>query len=217
MALPPGLQTIFGPRSREFNKIDVSKVQLISVQPGLDIQALTSRNIDAAATLYQSSAPYLWADKVEFETIFFAANGLDIYSLTFVTQPANLTKSSKQIAAFVEGVMEGLRFSYLNPDKTLDDFVAAVPKSGKTDRDRLITKHSLFINTATGLSEEVRKNGLGWHDPIKVDYTLKTVNTFLKLPNVPAVSSIYTNDFLGNVRLTEEGNGDVRGSWPRVI
>jgi NitT/TauT family transport system substrate-binding protein len=207
---PAGATNNLWPAFARINGIDLSKVQLISVQPGLDIQALTSRNIDAAATLYQSSAPYLWADNVQFETIFFAANGLDIYSLTFLTQPANLKKSSKQVAAFVEGVMEGLRFSYLNPDRTLEDFVAAVPESGKTDRDRAITKHSLFINNATGLSEDVRKNGLGWHDPAKVEYTLKTVNTFLKLPTMPALSSIYTNDFVGNVRLTEEEWGRAR-------
>jgi NitT/TauT family transport system substrate-binding protein len=207
---PAGATNNLWPAFARINGIDLSKVQLISIQPGLDIQALTSRNIDATATLYQSSAPYLWADNVEFETIFFAGNGLDIYSLTFLTQPANLKRSSKQVAAFVEGVMEGLRFSYLNPDRTLDDFVAAIPESGKTDRDRAITKHSLFINTATGLSEDVRKNGLGWHDPAKVEYTLMTVNTFLKLPTMPAVSSIYTNDFVGNVRLTEEEWGRAR-------
>jgi NitT/TauT family transport system substrate-binding protein len=201
---PAGATNNLWPAFARINGIDLSKVQLISVQPGLDIQALTSRNIDAVATLYQSSAPYLWADNVPFETIFFAGNGLDIYSLTFIMQSAKLTKSSKQVAAFVEGVMEGLRFSYLNPEKTLEDFVSAVPESGKTDRDRAITKHSLLINTATGLSEEVHKSGLGWHDPKKVEYTLNTVNTFLKLPKMPAISSIYTNDFVGNVKLTED-------------
>ena len=207
---PAGATNNLWPAFARINGIDMGKVQLIAVQPGLDIQALTSRNIDAAATLYQSSAPYLWADKIEFETVFFAANGLDIYSLTFLTQPANVRKSAKQVGAFVEGVMEGLRFSYLEPDKTLEDFVAAVPEAGKTDRDRAITKHSLLINNATGLVEDVRKSGLGWHDPAKVEYTLKTVNTFLKLPTMPAVSSIYTNDFVGNVRMTDEEWGRAR-------
>jgi NitT/TauT family transport system substrate-binding protein len=201
---PAGATNQLWPAFARINGIDLSKVQLVSLQPGLDIQALINRNVDAVATLYQSSAPYLWADKVPFDTVFFAENGLDIYSLTFLTQPANLKRSSKQVAAFVEGVMEGLRFSYLDPDRTLDDFIAAVPESGRTDRDRAITRHSMFINTATGLTEGVRKNGLGWHDPMKVEYTLKTVNTFLKLPTMPAVDAIYTNDFVGNVRLTEE-------------
>jgi len=201
---PAGATNNLWPAFARINRIDMSKVQLISLQPGVDIQALTSRNVDAVATLYQSSAPYLWADNVPFETIFFAANGLDIYSLTFITQPETLKKSSKQVAAFAEGVMEGLRFSYIDPDRTLDDFISAIPESGKTDRDRTITKHSLLINTATGLSEEVHRNGLGWHDPAKVEYTLNTVNTYLKLPKMPPVSSIYTNDYVGNIRMTDQ-------------
>lgn len=185
------------------NKIDNSKVKQVSLQPGVDVQAFVGGEVDALATLYQSSAPYLWADNVAFDTIFFAEHGLDIYSLTFIAQPDKLKSSGKQVAAFVDGVMEGLKFSYLNPDATLEDFIAAVPESGKTDRDRKITRHSLMINTAAGLSDDARKNGLGWHNPEKVGYTLKTVNSFLKLEKVPTASTIYTNDFVGSVKLTD--------------
>ena len=99
--------------------------------------------------------------------------------------------------------MEGLRFSYVNPDKTLEDFIAAVPESGKTERDRGITRHSLLINTASGLTDDAKENGLGWHDPAKLEFTLRTVNTYLKLPSPPPASSIYTNKFVGGVKLTD--------------
>ena len=173
------------------------------MQPGLAIQALINKEIDADATLYQSSAPYLWADGIKFNTIFFAANGLDIFSLTFIAQADRVAKNQKQVAAFVDGVMEGLKFSYLEPDQTLENFIEAVPESGKTPRDRAITRHSLLINTALGLTDDVKQNGLGWHSPAKAEHTLKTVGTFLKLDKAPAPSSIYTNEFAGKVKLTE--------------
>ena len=201
---PAGATNNLWPAFARINNVDMAKVRMVAVQPGVDIRALINHDIDAAATLYQSSAPYLWADNVQFNTIFFAKFGMDIYSLTFITQPDTVKKSPKQVAAFTEGVMEGLRFSYINPDKTLEDFVAAVPESGKTDRDRSITRYSLFINTASGLTDDAKKNGLGWHDPQKVENTLKTVNTYLKLPAPPPASSIYTNDFVGTVKLTED-------------
>lgn len=201
---PAGATNNLWPAFARINNIDVSKVRMVALQPGVDIQALINNDVDAVATLYQSSAPYLWADKVPFETIFFAKYGMDIFSLTFITQPDTLKKSPKQVAAFVEGVMEGLRFSYINPDKTLEDFIAAVPESGKTERDRSITRHSLLINTASGLTEDAKTHGLGWHNPTKLEDTLRTVNTFLKLPAPPPASSIYTNEFVGNVKLTDE-------------
>ena len=118
------------------NGVDASKVRMVSLQPGLNIQALMNKDVDAVATVYQSSAPYLMADNVPYEIMFFAANGLDIYSLTFITPSDRLKSDRKQVGAFVEGAMEGLKFSYLNPEKSVDDLIEAVPETGKTSRDR---------------------------------------------------------------------------------
>jgi NitT/TauT family transport system substrate-binding protein len=192
------------PAFAKINDIDLSKVRTVSLQPGVDMQALINNEVDAVATLSQSGVPYLKADNVPFETIFFAKYGMDIYSLTFVTQPETIKNSSKQVAAFVDGVMEGLRFSYVNPDKALEHFISAVPESGKTERDRGITRHSLLINTASGLTDDAKTHGLGWHSQAKLEETLRIVNTFLRLPTPPVVSSIYTNDFVGNVKLTDD-------------
>ena len=185
------------------NGVDASKVRMVSLQPGLNIQALMNKDVDAVATVYQSSAPYLMADNVPYEIMFFAANGLDIYSLTFITPSDRLKSDRKQVGAFVEGAMEGLKFSYLNPEKSVDDLIEAVPETGKTSRDRVITMHSLKINIAEGLTEEVRKKGLGWHDEAKIGKTLEIGSTYLGLKDIPAPSSIYTNDFVGSVKLSE--------------
>ncbi len=185
------------------NGIDTSKVRMVSLQPGLNIQALRSKDVDAVATVYQSSAPYLLADNVPYEIMFFSAYGLDIYSLTFITPAERLKDASQQVAAFVEGAMEGLKFSYLQPEKALEDFVESVPEAGKTERDRRITLASLLINTAEGLTEEVRRNGLGWHDEAKIRRTVEIGDTYLKLPNTPAPSTVYTNQYVGNVKLTD--------------
>jgi hypothetical protein len=141
-------------------------------------------------------------DNVPYDVIFFSAYGLDIYSLTFITPADRLKEVPRQVADFVAGAMEGLKFSYLNPDQTLEDFVESIPEAGKTERDRRITKASLLINTAEGLTEDVRRNGLGWHDVGKIMRTLE-ISDYLKLPSMPAPETVYTNQFVGNVKLTE--------------
>src|SRR5262245_43369975 len=183
------------PAFAKVNGIDPAKVKMVSLQPGLNIQALINKDVDAVATVYQSSAPYLMADNVPYDIMFFAAYGLDIYSLTFITPADRLKSSQTQVAAFVEGAMEGLKFSYLNPEKSVEDITDAVPETRKTTRDRTITLHSLKSNAAEGLTEEVRKHGLGWHDAEKVGRTLQIGNTYLALKNVPDPKSLYTNDF----------------------
>jgi NitT/TauT family transport system substrate-binding protein len=198
-----GAANTLWPAFAKVNGIDTSKVKMVSLQPGLNIQALNNKDVDALATVYQSSATYLMADNIPYEIIFFATYGIDIYSIAFITQADRINSARKQIAAFVDGAMEGLKFSYLNPDDALDDFIEAIPESGKTERDRKITRHSLMINNAEGFSEEVRRNGLGWHDEQKVIRTLDIANTYLNLSSRPDVKSIYTNEFAGNVKLTE--------------
>ena len=214
---PGGGSRNLWPAFAKANNIDTSKVNITNLQPGLNIQALINKDVDAVGTFYQSSAPYLWADKVPFRIIFFAQNGLNIYSLTFITQRDRVEKSTQQVKGFIEGVMEGLKFSYLNPDQTLEDFVEAVPESGKTARDREITKHSLLINTALGMADEVVENGLGWHSPDKVKYTLDTVDSFLNFKQKPSIGDIYTNDFVGNVKLTADEWKRVRESAKRYL
>jgi hypothetical protein len=91
---------------------------MVSLQPGLNIQALKNKDVDAVATVYQSSVPYLLADNVPYEIMFFSAHGVDIYSLTFITPAEHLQASGSQVKSFVEGAMEGLKFSYLNPQQT---------------------------------------------------------------------------------------------------
>ena len=197
------------PAFARLNGIDPAKVKIVSLQPGLNIQALRNKDVDAVATVYQSSVPYLLADDVPYDLMFFSAHRLDIYSLTFITLADRLKENQTQIAAFVEGAMEGLKFSYLEPDKALSDFVEAIPEAGKTERDRRITMASLLINTAEGLTEDARRNGLGWHDESKVKRTLE-ISDYLKLPSVPAPNTVYTNQFVGNVKLTDTEWAKVR-------
>jgi NitT/TauT family transport system substrate-binding protein len=200
---PAGAANQLWPAFARANAVDVSKVKMVSLQPGLNIQALTNKDVDAVATVYQSSVPYLLADNIPYEIMFFSAYGLDIYSLTFITTADRLQASGNQVGAFVEGAMEGLKFSYLNPQRTLEDFIEAIPESGKTQRDHAITMSSLLINTAEGLTDQVRRNGLGWHDESKMKHTVDVGSSYLNLPTTPALNTLYTNQFVGAVKLSD--------------
>jgi NitT/TauT family transport system substrate-binding protein len=191
------------------NGINVGSVRRVMLSPGITVQALRNKDVQAIGSFYQSSAPYLWADKIPFDLIFYANNGLDIYSLTFITHKKKLESAPGQVKGFVEGVMEGLKFSYLNPDETLEIFIKDVPESGKSKKDREITRHSLMINTALGFVDEVRKKGLGWHNPAKVAATVDKVVRYMGLKKKISADSTYTNRFAGTISLTA-------GQWDKV-
>ncbi|MFQ5913694.1 MAG: ABC transporter substrate-binding protein [Nitrospinota bacterium] len=200
---------VLWPAFAKANGIEMKSVKRIMLSPGLTIQSLRNKNVDAVGSFYQSSAPYLWADKIPFNLILYADHGLDIYSLTFITQKARLEKSPDQVRRFVEGVMEGLKFSYLNAEETLNVFVKSVPESGKSPRDREISRHSMWINTALGLVDDVVEHGLGWHNRNKVTATLDKVKTYMGLKKDLPVDSLYTNKFAGTLKLSAD-------EWKRV-
>lgn len=195
---------VLWPAFARANGIRMNSVRRIMLNPGLTIQALVQKDIDAVGSFYQSSAPYLLADKIPHRLMLYADYGLDIYSLTFITQRERLEKSADQVRRFVAGAMEGLKSSYLNPDATLEVFVQAVPESGKTPRDKEVTRHSMWINTALGLVDDVKKGGLGWHNRRKVAFTQETVKKYMGLKKEEPAGATYTNQFVGSVKLSAE-------------
>jgi NitT/TauT family transport system substrate-binding protein len=200
---------VLWPAFARTNGIDVASVKRVMLSPALTIQALRNGDIDAVGSFYQSSAPYLWGDKVPFNIMLYADHGLDIYSLTFMTQHDRLKSARDQVKRFVDGAMEGLKFSYLNPEETLNVFIEAVPESGKSPRDREISGHSMWINTALGLVDDVARHGLGWHHRDKVAATLDLVGRHMGLKRTPPLDALFTNEFAGTVTLTAD-------EWRRV-
>ena len=61
----------------------------------------------------------------------------------------------------------------------------------------------MLINTAEGLTDQVWQNGLGWHDEVKMRHTLDIGTSYLSLPSTPDFKSLYTNQFVGSVKLTD--------------
>lgn len=201
---PGSGDAVLWPAFAAINKIDVKKVTIVNVAGDVLTQSFLNKSVDAFGSFYQSSAPYLWADKVDFNIMLYSDHGMDLYGLTFMTQPDRINRKQEQARQFVEGVMEGLKFSYLHPEESLDIFLSSVPETGKSPRDREIAGHSLAINTALGLVDYVQQNGLGWHKQEIVANTQNTVVKYMGLKKAAPVNSLYANDFVGKIKLTKE-------------
>ena len=49
----------------------------------------------------------------------------------------------------------------------------------------------------------VKQNGLGFMEPELVATTASTVKTYMGVANLPAVDKLYTNQFVGSVKLSD--------------
>ena len=214
---PGSGDAVLWPAFAAINKIDVKKVNIVNVAGDVLTQSFLNKSVDAFGSFYQSSAPYLWADKVDFNIMLYSDYGMNLYGLTFMTQPDRIKGKKEEVRNFVEAVMEGLKFSYLNPEESLDIFLSSVPETGKSPRDREIAGHSLAINTALGLVDYVQQNGLGWHQQQIVASTQDTVVKYMGLQKTAPVNSLYTNDFVGKIKLTKEEWSGTREKVKRYL
>ena len=120
-------------------------------------------------------------------------------------------------AKFVDGAMEGLAYTYLHPNESIDIHLEMVKEFKGSPTNRDVVKHGQGVMTAMGLVPEVEKNGLGWMDPEVVKRTRETVVTYMGAKDVPPAERLFTNAFAGKVKLTPAEWAAVRTSVARYV
>ncbi|MBI2371301.1 MAG: ABC transporter substrate-binding protein [Deltaproteobacteria bacterium] len=149
----------------EATKIDAAKVRFSFINPGVHIPALLDGRIDLLGSFYPTTAPVLWSQHVEFNVMLYAAYGLQMYSGAIITLRKRAREKPEECAALVQGAMEGLAYSYLNPEQTVEIFLDAVRTYQGAPTHKGIIRDGIGINAVLGLAKAAEEHGLGWTDP----------------------------------------------------
>jgi ABC-type nitrate/sulfonate/bicarbonate transport system substrate-binding protein len=197
--------------------IDDGKVQKVFMAGDALVRSLIEEQVDAVGNFYGSLAPGVWSQGLDINMILYEDHGVRMYSLTFATRSKVVKEQPELCAKFMEGAMEGLAYSYLNPDKTVDLHLEMVREYKGSPTNREVIKHGLGVMTAMGLVPEVEKNGLGFMDPEMVRRTRETVMTYMGATGAPPAEQISTNAFVGKVKLTPAQWTTVRENVRRYI
>ena len=169
--------------------------------------------IDAAGSVYGSDAPIFLARGTPYNLMLHAKYGLEMYSNAIITQRAACKRTPDQCRALVDGAMEALKFSFLDPDKTTDIHLDTVKEYVKAPA---ATGHS----SNTGCSSTRRPRwppissrtvsdswSSGWSRA-----TQEKIAKYLGMKATQDPASLYTNQFAGKVKLTPEEWSKVRAS-----
>jgi NitT/TauT family transport system substrate-binding protein len=184
--------------------IDRSKVNFRFLDGNVRTQMLLDGKVDALTGYYSTDAAPLWTGGGDIDLMLYHSYGVRIYDTGLIALRSQVDKYAEITKAIVEGAMEGLKYTYLKPDETLDLHIKAVQEFQGSDRSRETLKHQIAINTALGLHPGPKKNGLGWFVPDEVKSSVATVKTYLEIQKDINPESIYTNQYLGSVKLTDE-------------
>ena len=184
--------------------VDQDKIKFVNMNIDVRYRAFMDKQIDAITDFAASAIPPISARGYKVRWMLYATQGIHLYESAFFTTPKMIKENPEVCQGMVDGIMEALAFSYLNPEESIDIFFKEVREAGFVAKERENVRMGSGIANFSGLAEEARVNGLGWSDPKRFSEMADLVLTYLaKGAQKPNVDELYTNRFAGRIKLTE--------------
>jgi NitT/TauT family transport system substrate-binding protein len=176
-------------------KIDCTKVKITNMQPNLREQMLMNGQVDGAfgfVNTIRFSAKLMGVQDGQIRFINYGDYGMDLYSNAIIVSKKLVKDNPKAVAGLIRALNRGMHDAL----KDIDGAVAAVAK-----REPLIkvpVERERFVQTIKDEMNhpEIAKIGLGNVDPERLKKSIDILVTANKLPRTPAVSEIFTAQFL---------------------
>ena len=184
--------------------IDDKKVNKVTMDAAALIKALVEKQVKAEGNFFGSIAPSVWAQGQELNSILYEDYGVKNFSIAVACKRATIEKRPEVCQGFVDGLLEGLKYVYLNPEKSVELHMKSVKEfQGGSALNQKVIEYGQAVGTALGVVDSVKLNGLGYMDPALVATTAATVKTYMDVKNAPDIEKLYTNQFVGSIKLSE--------------
>jgi NitT/TauT family transport system substrate-binding protein len=200
--------------------IDASKVKIISMDPAGLMRAAADKQIQVVGNFFGSIAPTFWAKKIDINAMFYEDYGVKMYSVVLACKRSTLEKE-EMVAGVVDGLMQGLKYAYLNPERAIDLHIESLREfQGGSPATREVLSFGQEVGTSLGLVPSFKNHGLGYIDPDLVAATRNSVITYMDIKTVPPADRLFTNRFVGGVKLSDaewsQVEARVRSTLPSV-
>ncbi|MFQ5913411.1 MAG: ABC transporter substrate-binding protein [Nitrospinota bacterium] len=120
--------------------------------------------------------------------------GFDLYSNGLIVREDTIRDKPGMVRRWVKANMEAWAHCLLYTQKCLDNFYKYAPGMSK----KLVDGH--FVEAINLLIDDgVKRNGLGWMDPKKMDFTVDIMTKYTPLKKRIPTKDLYTNKFLPQV------------------
>ena len=124
----------------------------------------------------------------------FADHGVDIYSNSTTTTDEKLKNNPDQVRRYMRGMYKGLAWAIANPEEATEFILKEVPV---LNRDTAKAHWRIAIDHL--VTPAAKKHGLGYMSDKKVAFTRDTIADAYKVKKKPAVSDLYTTEFLPKI------------------
>ncbi len=184
--------------------LDSAKITRIQVDNKVRNRLLPDGKVDAITGFASSVMPVYASTGVKAHFMLYSDYGLVNYGTTVMTQPQRVAAEPQLCAAFVDGLMEALKFTMLDPEEALNVFLKQVPELALAPHARDEARVGVGIMIYTVARDIVRQHGLGYMEPKDYDTMAGMVTQYLANPGDPRpdVAQLMTNQFVGGIKLS---------------
>ena len=180
------------------NGIDFKSIKIQETAAPIQPAALATKKADFIIMFRASNdeVAELAASKVgsKLNRVFMKDTGLDIYGSGLVAKEEDIKKRPDFVRAYVEGTMEGLRYTRDNQEEALKILLKQKP-----ELDQALT--TLQLRNALNevmLPLESVQSGLGYMKPDIMDKTVRITNEYFDVARRVTSKEVFTNQFIKN-------------------
>jgi NitT/TauT family transport system substrate-binding protein len=184
--------------------VDLAKVNRVQVDNKVRDRLLTEGKVDAISGYASSAMPSYVATGVKARFMLFSDFGILNYGTAILTQPKRVAEEAQLCAALVDGLLEGLKATLLDPAEAMKVFFKQVPEMALATQAREQIRVGTGIMTYVSARDVIKTNGMGYIEPkdyeTMTDLVMKYVAKEDDKP--PQVADMMTNKFAGKIKLS---------------
>ncbi len=196
-AISPGqAQWFLMPALARINRVDFGTIKINETAPPLQPAALLVKKADFI-TMFRASndeVAEMAAAKqgIRLRRMFMRDAGLDIYGSALIVKEEDVKQRPEMIRAYVEGTMEGLRYTRDHQEEALKILLKHKPE---------LNQELTRIQIRNGIEEvfippESVASGYGYMKPDVMEKTVNITNEFFDVAGKVGVAGVYTNQFI---------------------
>jgi NitT/TauT family transport system substrate-binding protein len=194
----------FLPLFAEKSGFDLSKVTRLQVDNKVRNRLLPEGKVDAISGFASSVMPDYAAAGVKAHFMLYSDYGIPNYGTTLMTQPSRVANEPELCAAFVDGLLQGLKATLLDPAEAIKVFFKQVPEMALLPGGREQARVGNGILMYVVARKIVKTNGMGYMEPKDYEEMTDLVMKYLAHEGDPRpdVAKGMTNRFVGDVKLS---------------
>ena len=196
-AISPGqAQWFLMPAYCRINKIDFKSIKIQETAAPIQPAAMVTKKADFIV-MYRASNDEIAEQAaakvgVKLSRVFMKDTGLDIYGTGLIAKDDDLKNRPELVRAYVEGTLEGLRYTRDNQEESLKILLKHKPELDSA----LTTIQLKNAITEVFLPPESVNVALGYMKPEIMDKTVRVVNEYFDVARKVSAKEVYTNQFV---------------------